>query len=55
MFNKLLEGVREAGKIRRNEKAASRTFDFNEIDVKAVREKIGHSQAHKADLLRREL
>lgn len=32
MFNELLESVREGGKIRRKKKAASRTFEFSDIN-----------------------
>lgn len=52
MFDKLLESVREAGKIYRKEKAASRTFHFNEMDVREIREKIGLSQSEFSILIR---
>lgn len=52
MFDELLESVKEAGKIRRNEKRASRTFEFSDLDVKEVREKIGLSQNEFSILIR---
>ncbi len=52
MFNELLESVREAGKIRRGEKKASRTFHYSSLDVKEVREKIGLSQNEFSILIR---
>ena len=44
-FNELIDSVREAGKIHRGEKQASRTFSFNSIDIKKVREGTGLSQS----------
>ena len=52
MFEELLESVRDAGKIRRGEKAAARTHDYSSFDVKAVREKIGLSQSEFSMLIR---
>jgi putative transcriptional regulator len=52
MFNELLESVREGGKIRRKDKAASRTFEFSDIDVREIREKIGLSQNEFSILIR---
>jgi len=51
MFNELIESVKEAGAIRKGEKEASRTFEFPDPDVKAIREKIGASQAEFARLI----
>ena len=51
MFNELLGSIRDAGKIYRNKKTASRTFNFNEINVKAVREKIGVTQTEFSILI----
>lgn len=44
MFDELIESVREAGKIRRGEKKAKRSFTYVPLDVKNIREKIGLSQ-----------
>lgn len=44
MFDELIESVREAGKIRRGEKEAKRSFTYAPLDVKNIREKIGLSQ-----------
>lgn len=52
IFNELLESVREAGKIRRNEEHPSRTFDYCNLNVKAVRERIGLSQNEFSLLIR---
>ena len=36
MFDELIESVREAGKIHRGEKSATRTFSFAPLDVKKL-------------------
>lgn len=43
-FDELIESVREAGKIHRGEKKASRVFSFTPIDVKKIRQNTGLSQ-----------
>lgn len=50
-FEELVASVKEAGKIRRGEVAASRVFDIPEPDVKAIREGIGFSQSKFANLI----
>ncbi len=50
-FNELLNSVQEAGKIMRGELKASREFEFDEPDVKAIRERIGFSQSKFALLI----
>jgi len=50
-FNELLNSVQEAGKIIRGELKASREFEFDEPDVKAIREHIGFSQSKFAILI----
>lgn len=50
-FDELIASVKEAGKIRRGEVAASRVFDTSEPDVKAIREGIGFSQSKFAHLI----
>ena len=51
LFQELTESIREAGKIRREEKAASRSFEFEDVDVRKVRAKTGLSQSQFAMLL----
>lgn len=51
LFQELTDSIREAGKIRRGEKSASRTFEFEDIDVQQVRAKTGLSQSQFATLL----
>lgn len=50
-FDELIESVREAGKIHRGEKKASRVFSFNPLDVKKIREKTGLSQSEFSTLV----
>ena len=50
-FNELLASIEEAGKIKRGELKASRTFDFPEPNVKDIREKVGFSQLKFASLI----
>lgn len=50
-FAELLESVRQAGRIRRGTLKPSRTFTFKPADVKAVRSKLGASQAEFALLV----
>lgn len=45
MFDELIESVRETGKIHRGEKQAARTFTFDPLDVKKIREQTGLSQS----------
>jgi putative transcriptional regulator len=44
LFNELIKGVLEAGKVKRGEKRASRVFKYSPFDVKNLREKLGLSQ-----------
>lgn len=50
-FNELLASIEEAGKIKRGELNASRSFDFPEPDVKSIRESVGFSQSKFATLI----
>jgi putative transcriptional regulator len=50
-FNELLSSVQEAGKIMRGEHQASRSYEFEEPNVKAIRECIGFSQSKFASLI----
>ncbi len=47
-FEKLVESIREAGRIKRGEARPSREFRFAPTDVKAIRAKLGTSQAQFA-------
>lgn len=51
MFNDLIKGVQEAGKIKRGEKRASRVFKFTPLDVKKLRENLGLSQNEFSQLV----
>ena len=50
LFEELIEGVREAGKIKRNEKRASRVFQYSPLNVKKIRENLGLSQQEFSNL-----
>ena len=50
-FDELLESVREGGEILRGERAPSRSFHFEEPDVRSLREKHGLSQSRFAAML----
>jgi putative transcriptional regulator len=47
-FDKLVQSVKEAGRIRRGEVRPSREFEMPSADVKAIRAKIGKSQSQFA-------
>lgn len=47
-FEQLLESVREAGKIRKNQLKPGRVFHFEPADVKKIRERLGMSQTEFA-------
>jgi putative transcriptional regulator len=51
LFDELVESVREGGAILRGERKASRTFRFEEPDIRSLREKHGLSQARFAALM----
>src|SRR5439155_26582757 len=50
-FENLLESVRQAGAIRRGEAEPSRVTEFAAVDVKAVRRRLGKSQAEFARMI----
>lgn len=50
-FNELIDSVQEAGSIYRGEKKASRRFEYGPMDVKAIRQKTGLSQARFAIIM----
>ena len=47
-FDKLVGSIRQAGKIKRGEMEASRTFRFDPADIKDIRQKLKKSQAEFA-------
>lgn len=51
LFNELLESVQEAGCIMRGEHSATQTFEFDEPDVKTIRNQTGVSQSKFASLI----
>ncbi|MES9987104.1 MAG: NadS family protein [Candidatus Thiodiazotropha endolucinida] len=51
MFDELLESVQEMDEIVKSKKKASRSFDYPDPEVKAIRERIGVSQERFALLL----
>jgi len=51
LFDELVGSVKEAGAIYRGEKTAKRRFSFSPLDVKAIREKTGLSQARFAIIM----
>jgi len=51
LFQELLESVKQGGEIIRGERKASREFDFENPDVRAIRSKYGLSQNKFAQLL----
>jgi putative transcriptional regulator len=50
-FDNLVASVREAGRIRRGEAPPSRVTEFAPVDVKAIRERLGKSQAEFARMI----
>ncbi len=50
-FEKLKKSVRQAGKIRRGEKKASRIYKFDPADIKRIRRSLGKSQSEFAMMI----
>ena len=50
-FENLVESIRQAGRIRRKETKPSRVVEFAPVDVKAVRQRLGKSQAEFARMI----
>lgn len=50
-FDELVASVRQAGRIRRGEAPPSRVTEFAPVDVKAIRQRLGKSQAEFARLI----
>jgi len=51
LFQELTTSIREAGAIKRGDKAATRSFEFKDVNVQEVRAKTGLSQSQFAALL----
>jgi putative transcriptional regulator len=51
LFAELVASVREGGAILRGEKAPSRTFSVEKLDIKQIRQKFGLTQSQFASLL----
>lgn len=51
LFDELIESIQEAGAILRDEKAPSRSFHIEPLDVKSLRDRIGLSQTEFASVL----
>lgn len=47
-FNDLVTSIKQAGKIRRGQRRASRTFTFRPADIKSIRLNLGKSQSEFA-------
>ena len=50
-FEHLVESIRQAGRIRRGESKPSRVVEFAALDVKAVRQRLGKTQAEFARMI----
>ena len=50
-FDNLIESVRQAGRIRRGKAKPSRVAKFAAVDVKAIRRRLGKSQAEFARMI----
>ena len=48
LFSALVESIQQAGKIRKGELKASRTFKYRAVDVKRIRSKLHVSQSEFA-------
>ena len=47
-FNNLVESIKQAGEIKRGRLQPGRTFTFNPLDIKKIREKLHKSQSEFA-------
>jgi len=50
-FDALVASIRQAGKIRRGEMKPGRVTEFVPIDVRAIRQRLGKSQAQFANMI----
>lgn len=48
LFNELTKSIQEAGKIRKKNKPASRTFEYDPVDIKSIRKRLDVSQSQFA-------
>lgn len=51
LFEELVSSIREAGEIRRGEKAPSRRFVFTPKDIRSIRQKLKKSQSEFAQMI----
>jgi len=51
LFEELVDSVREGGAILRGEKAPLRTFEWQPLDIKAIRQRFGLSQSRFAAMM----
>ncbi len=47
-FNNLVKSIKQAGKIKNGQLKPGRTFEFNPLDIKAIRNKLHKSQSEFA-------
>jgi putative transcriptional regulator len=50
-FDNLVASIREAGRIRRGEARPSRVTEFAPVNIKAIRRRLGQSQAEFAQMI----
>ncbi len=50
-FENLVESVRQAGRVRRGEEGPGRVTEFEPVDVKAIRRRLGQSQSEFARMI----
>jgi putative transcriptional regulator len=50
-FDELITGIRQAGRIRRGEEPPGRVTEVPPVDVKAIRQRLGKSQAEFARMI----
>ena len=50
-FDKLVKSIKQAGKIKRGEIKASRTFQFDPVDIKNIRLRLKKSQSEFAMMI----
>jgi len=51
LFNKLVKGVQEAGKVKRGEATPARVFAFSPDEIKQIRKNLGLSQQQFSQLV----
>ena len=50
-FNNLVKSIKQAGKIKNGQLKPGRTFEFNPMDIKAIRNKLHKSQSEWSALV----